>query len=37
MIDMSYYQQEMCECGDPECLGSTHVAAAMVQTVVAHV
>jgi hypothetical protein len=32
MIDMSYYQQEMCECGDPDCLGSTHVAAAMVQT-----
>ena len=32
MIDLSYYQQEMCECGDPECLGSTHVAAAMVQT-----
>lgn len=36
MIDLEYNynvpQHKVCECGDPECLGSTHIAAAIVET-----
>ena len=35
MIDLEYDynvpKHKVCECGDPECLGSTHVVAAVVQ------
>jgi len=38
MIDMSYDydkpQLELCECGDPECLGSTHVEITQILPVV---